>query len=161
LPLSKEWKSGAEWVTWSYAAKHLPAAFHESPAQFESFVKWLRSCPHRSPKLEPEGRTAIVLVCLGIGLVLRDLRTVQFDLGEGDSDEHLDESVKYLKHSRLGWGHTQALLRACRDIMDDIQICFPEEEDPLPLPKVTRKPKVPKPTPKRASTRQTAAAAKL
>jgi hypothetical protein len=105
----------------------------------------------------------MILVCLGVGLVLRDLQTVQFDLGEGDSDEHLDASVKHLKRSRLGWGHNQALLRACQDILEDIKICFPQEEDLEPPPnKVPPQTKVPKASPaKRPATRQSAAAAKL
>jgi hypothetical protein len=105
----------------------------------------------------------MVLMCLGVGLVLRDLQTVQFDLGEDDSDEHLDASVKHLKRSKLGWGHNQALLRACQDTMEDIKICFPEEDDLEPPPKkVPRKTQLPKPSqPKRLSTRSSSAATKL
>jgi hypothetical protein len=93
--------SGATWHSWTYPAKHLPASFHQSHAEFEGFVKWLQSSPYRSSKLDAQGQSAFALMCLGIGLVLGDLHTIQFDLGEDDSDEHLSASVKHLKASKL------------------------------------------------------------
>ena len=139
MPLPSTWQSGAEWLTWTFPAKHLPPAFHQSQAEFELFVKWLRSSPHRSTTLEPYGRPAMVLMCLGIGLVLRDLRMHQFELGEDSSDEHLDATVKHVKHSKLGWGQTQALLRCCQDLRRDIRLCFNEEEEPeTPTPPPAR-----------------------
>lgn len=171
LPLPSKWQSGAAWLTWTYPAKHLSPAFHQSQAEFELFVKWLRSSPHRSTTLDPHGRPAIVLICLGIGLVLRDLQTHQFELGEDSSDEHLDATVKHLKHSKLGWAQTQVLARCCQDLRKDIRICFNEEEEPETsppppaksrTPRSRRKPSPPKQTlfPRRA-TRQSAAATEM
>jgi hypothetical protein len=87
--------------------------------------------------MDPHGQAVIILMCLGIGLVLRDFHTMQFDLGEGsEADDDLDPSVHHLKMSKLHWGHSQALAGACVDILQDIAICFPEEEeDPQPAPK--------------------------
>jgi hypothetical protein len=138
LPLPREWECSAKWLTWTYSAKHLPPAFHQSHEEFELFVKWLRSSPHRSSTLDPHGQSAIVLMCLGIGLVLRDLRTGQFELGEDSSDEHLDASVKHLKKSKLGWAQSQVMVRCCQDLRKDIRLCFNEEEEEgetLPLPR--------------------------
>lgn len=110
----------------------------------------------------------MALMCLGIGLVLRDLWTNQFELGEDSSDEGLDDSVKHLKHSRLGWPESQVLLRCCQDIRRDIRLCFNEEQEPetptppRPKPKTPRNNRKPDPprrkAPKRGGTRQTAAA---
>ena len=171
LPLPTEWQSGAKWLTWTYPAKHLPPVFHQSQAEFEMFVKWLRSSPHRSTTLDPHGRPAMVLMCLGIGLVLRDLHTHQFELGEDSSDEHLDATVKHLKHSKLGWAQTQVMIRCCQDLRKDIRLCFNEEEEPeipTPPPAKTRaprshhKPSPPRQTPSnRRATRQMTAATKL
>lgn len=169
LPLPSNWQSGTTWLSWSYPAKHLPPAFHHSQAEFESFVKWLRSSPHRSPTLEPHGRRAIVLICLGIGLVLRDLQTHQFDLGEDSSDEQLDATVKHLKHSKLGWAQHQVLARCCMDLRKDIRLCFNEEEqaDREPTPPANHGQRVHKsdppkpPSKKRRVTRKTAAVDEL
>lgn len=113
----------------------------------------------------------MVLICLGIGLVLRDLRIHQFELGEDSSDEHLDATVRHLKHSKLGWAQTQVLLRCCQDIRKDIWLCFNEEEEPetpTPPPAKSRAPRSrlkatpPKQTTSnRRATRLTAAATKL
>jgi hypothetical protein len=84
-------------------------------------------------------------MCLGIGLVLRDLRIKQFESGEDDDDEdgEGDLLVWNVKHSKLDWGHTEALGMICKDIMDDIALCFAEEEVEKPL-KPTKPP--PKPS---------------
>jgi hypothetical protein len=148
----------------------ISSTFHQSHAEFEEFVKWLRSSPHRSTILDPYGRTVMVLICLGIGLVLQDLHMLQFELGEDSSDEHLDPTVKHMKHSKLGWAQTQVLLRCCQDLRRDIRLCFNEEDDPdtpTPLPaksrapRSRRKPGSPKPGPSnRRATRWTTAATK-
>jgi hypothetical protein len=102
-------------------------------------------------------------MCLGIGLVLRDLNTIQFDLGEGDDADDVEEPLQHLKTSKLTWGHSKAILGACRDIMDDIAICFQEEEEPQCPAKKPVKANPPKPSPPRwPTTRRSAAeAAKL
>jgi hypothetical protein len=151
LPIG--WGSGAEWHSWTYPAKHLPAEFHQSHAGFELFVKWLRSSPYRSSKLDPHGQSAFLLMCLGIGLVLRDLHTGQFELGEGDSDDHLPASTKHLKRSKLGWAQNQVLQRCCQEMWSDMQLCFNQDEHPQTPPRGRPKAKGPatrrKPTPPR------------
>lgn len=74
-----------------------------------------------------------IVMCLGIGLVLRDLEFSQFQTGE--ENRHgiaLDSSNQHLAHSILEWGHHQALLHACNDVLEDIEICFHDEEDHHP-----------------------------
>jgi nitrogen fixation-related uncharacterized protein len=113
--------------------------------------------------MEPHGQAVIILICLGIGLVLWDLNTIQFDLGEGDdADDADDPSVHHLKGSALAWGHAQAILGTCQDIMEDIAICFPAEEDPQPPPKKILKAILQKQSPPRGRmTRRATAAAHL
>jgi hypothetical protein len=123
-------KSCPEWLSWSYPAVHLPKSFHASTGEFESFVKWLRSCPHRTSAWEPHAQSVMILMCLGVGLVLRDLAKMQFGLGEeDDTDPAVHQSVQHLKHSKLTWGHTQAILDACQDVMDDVTVCFQDETE--------------------------------
>jgi hypothetical protein len=135
LLLPVGWGSGATWHSWTYAAKHLPVSFHQSHAEFEVFVKWLRSSPYRSSKLDAQGQSAFALMCLGIGLVLQDLHTIQFDLGEDDSDEHLSASVKHLKTSKLEWAQNQVMLRCCQEMWSDIQLFFTVEQEPETPPR--------------------------
>jgi hypothetical protein len=124
-------RSGPDWLSWSYPAIHLPPSFHVSTGEFESFVKWLRSCPHRTSGWEPRGQAVMISMCLGVGLVLRDLAKIQFGLGEEENtDGDSDLSVQHLKSSKLTWGHTQAILGACQDIIDDVGVCFQDEQEP-------------------------------
>lgn len=60
--------------------------------------------------------------------MLRDLAKIQFGFGEEeDNDGDSDLSVQHLKNSKLTWGHTQAMLGACQDIIDDVGVCFQDE----------------------------------
>jgi hypothetical protein len=70
----------------------------------------------------------MLLMCLGIGLVLRDLQAVQFEFGEEGLE--VDESLQHLQDSALGWGQCQSLLRECQRLRTDILICC--EVDPAP-----------------------------
>jgi hypothetical protein len=83
--------------------------------------------------MEPYPQSVTIIMCLGIGLVLRDLEFSQFQTGE--ENRHgiiLDSSNQHLAHSILEWGHHQALLHVCNDLLEDIQICFHDEEDHHP-----------------------------
>jgi hypothetical protein len=114
--------------------------------------------------MDPHGQAVIILMCLGIGLVLRDLHTMQFELGEdNEADDDLDPLVHHLKTSKLHWGHSQALAGACEDVMQDIAICFPAEEDPHPPPKKPVKviPQKQSPPPRPRTRGATAAAVQL
>jgi hypothetical protein len=103
----------------------------------------------------------MILMCLGVGLVLRDLDKIQFGLGEEeDSDAESDPSVQLLKNSKLTWGHTQAILGACQDIMDDVTVCFQEETELQKPGNNTVKPSSAKPlSPQGLTTRSAAAKA--
>jgi hypothetical protein len=102
----------------------------------------------------------MILMCLGVGLVLRDLAKMQFGFGEEeDNDGDSDVSIQHLKNSKLTWGHTQAMLGACQDIIDDVGVCFQEENGPQ-NPGNTAKPSSAKPlSPKGLTTRSAAAKA--
>jgi hypothetical protein len=78
-------------------------------------------------------------MCLGIGLVLRDTHTIQFDLGEDDSDEHLPPSIRYLKSSKFGWSEAQVMWSCCQEMWTDIQLCFNQAELPDTPPKTEKK----------------------
>src|SRR5262249_40921927 len=88
--------------------------------------RWLRQCPYRSSSLQLSSQSIALLMCLGIGLVLRDLSTIQFGLDENDSSESL---IPQLHFSCLNWGHSQALLAVCTEIVNDITICLDDTHD--------------------------------
>ena len=76
----------------------------------------------------------VLLVCLGIGLVLRDLHVIQFDFGEGnDVSGDIDPAIKYLQKSKLEWAHTQVLLPICISIAEDLRTCLDEGKAPEAL----------------------------
>jgi len=76
----------------------------------------------------------VLLVCLGIGLVLRDLHVIQFDLGEGeDVSGDIDPAIKHLQKSKLEWAHTQVLLPICISIAEDLRTCLDEGKAPEAL----------------------------
>ena len=67
----------------------------------------------------------VLLVCLGIGLVLRDLNVIQFELVDGDDvPQDIDPAIKHLLKSKLEWAHTQVLLPICSTIAEDLRTCL-------------------------------------
>jgi hypothetical protein len=58
----------------------------------------------------------VLVVCLGIGLLLRDLHVVQFDVQ--------DPTGAYLSKSKLEWAHTQVVLQMCTTLVDDLRECL-------------------------------------
>ena len=108
---------GPKWASWSYKNKHLSGRFHSSSDGFEEFIKWLKNMPYctkRSQKAYSQSR--VLVVCLGIGMVLRDLRVVEF----GSEDP----ASAHLRKSKLEWGHTQAVVQMCLTIVDDLNACL-------------------------------------
>jgi hypothetical protein len=73
----------------------------------------------------PQNR--VLIVCLGIGLLLRDLHAIQFELG-GDDEEFTstDPALAPLQKSKLDWAHTQVLLQLCQTIAGDLKECMDE-----------------------------------
>jgi hypothetical protein len=69
-------------------------------------------------------KSAGVTMCLGVGLVLRDLHFNQFQTGSADEDSRIEDASTHVVQSVLNWGHYQALLSACRDLLEDMEICF-------------------------------------
>jgi hypothetical protein len=136
-PASKKSGSGLTWLSWSYGAEHLPPDFHRDKRQFERFMAWLLTHPYRSQGDRLYNRDGLILMCLGIGLVLRDINAAQFEYGE--EGVVVDPSVQHVQDSALRWGDGQALVRECRELRFDILRCFgdePEkEESPPPPPK--------------------------
>jgi hypothetical protein len=65
-----------------------------------------------------------VTMCLGVGLVLRDLHLNQFQTGSADQNCRIGDASTHVVQSVLNWGHYQALLSACRDLLEDMEICF-------------------------------------
>jgi hypothetical protein len=81
--------------------------------------------------MQPYQQSHAVVMCLGIGLILRDLDLAQFHSKDTDNDNNsLDVSIHHVVHSALTWGHYQALLAACADVCDDLHICFDSTDDP-------------------------------
>jgi hypothetical protein len=71
--------------------------------------------------MEAHEQSVALTMCLGVGLILRDLDFCQFRTGEGDE---ISADINHIARSALNWGHYQALLSACKDILEDIEICF-------------------------------------
>lgn len=125
--------SGLTWLSWSYGAKHLPENFHQDTAQYEQLTSWLVRHPYRSQGDELYGQDVVILMCLGIGLVLRDLYAVQYVYRQ--TGVVAEKEARHLQDSRLGWGQRQSLLRECIRLRNDIFRCFGleiEEEDTPP-----------------------------
>ena len=82
--------------------------------------------PHCTDGMIAYPQNQVLLVCLGIGLVLRDLHVIQFDFGEGNdvSSEDLILAIKHLQKSKLEWAHTQVLLAICLSIAEELQDMF-------------------------------------
>jgi hypothetical protein len=142
MMLQDEWPvppgkgSGLAWLSWSYGAKHLPPEFHLDTAQYEQLSSWLLGHPYRTQGNDLYGQDVVILMCLGIGLVLRDLHAVQYVYGK--EGVVADESAQHVQDSLLGWGQRQSLLRECVRLRKDIFDCFglelEREETPLPEP---------------------------
>ena len=138
---------GPKWVSWSYDQEHLSAKFHTNTDGFDHFLKWLKSMPYCNNAMVAYPQSRVLLVCLGIGMVLRDLQVIQFGLGEGNEDSsNSDAAIAHLRKSQLDWGHSKALLRICNTIVDNLNTCLGELEEPDP-PTSGNKGK--KPAPKR------------
>ena len=132
--------SGLTWLTWSYRAKHLPPDFHQDKDQYEQLMSWLWEHPYRTQGNDLYARGVVILMCLGIGLVLRDLHAVQRKYRV--KGVVVDKSVRHLQKSALGWGQEQSLLRECIRLKDDILRCLgetSETDDTPPPPKHTAK----------------------
>jgi hypothetical protein len=75
-------------------------------------------------------------MCLGIGLVLRDLHAVQYVYRK--EGFVADESSQHMQDSLLGWGQRQTLLRECIHLRKDIFGCLglelEREDTPPPDP---------------------------
>lgn len=126
---------GPKWVSWSYKMKHLSGRFHSSIDGFDNFVKWLKSMPYCSTTMEAYPQSRVLVVCLGIGLLLRDLEVIQFGFGEGN--QHAGSSkqnagIAHLAQSQLEWGHSNVLLRMCTVIAANLKTCLEEvrQDDP-------------------------------
>jgi hypothetical protein len=123
-------RPGPKWASWLYDAQYLPIAFHSSPGPFEDFIKWLKSMPHCSPAMVPYSQRKVIGIGLAIGLVLRDLYHIQFELGE---DKSSSSSCPHLLTSQLTWEHANALLQRCAAIEADlVMIEVPGPRSPTP-----------------------------
>jgi hypothetical protein len=123
---------GPKWVSWSNRNQHLSGRFHASSDGFEEFIKWLKNMPYctRSMRAYPQSR--VLVVCLGIGMLLRDLHVVQFD--------SQDPTSGHLSKSKLEWAHTQVVLQMCTTIVDDLRACLDVgQSDHAPTPPKEKK----------------------
>jgi hypothetical protein len=96
-------------------------------------MKWLKSMPYCNDAMVAYPQSRVLVVCLGIGMVLRDLQMIQFGLGEGNEDSSKpNAATAHLQKSQLDWGHSKALLRICNTIVDNLKTCLGELEDQDP-----------------------------
>jgi hypothetical protein len=65
----------------------------------------------------PYSQRKVMGIGLGIGLVLRELYLIQFELGE---DKSASKNCPHLLTSQLTWAHTNALLQRCAAIEADL-----------------------------------------
>lgn len=127
---------GPKWVSWSYQKEHLSGRFHSSSDGFDNFVKWVKTRPYCSTAMEVYPQSRVLVVCLGIGLLLRDLHVIQFGFEEGNqhsSSSKQNPAIAHLEKSQLEWGHSKVLLRLCKGIAADIKTCLAEVEHGDPL----------------------------
>ena len=118
---------GPKWLSWSYKRAHLSGRFHSSIDGFDSFVEWLKSNPFCNDAMETYAQSQSLTVCLGVGLLLRDLHIIQFELGEdgqGGVSGELDPAFEHLRKSKLEWGHSKELLRLCDSMARALGICL-------------------------------------
>ena len=123
---------GPKWVSWSYKHQHLSGRFHSSSDGFQDFIKWLKTRPYCTDSLLAYPQSRILVVCLGIGMVLRDLRVVKSG-----------GSIAHLKKSKLDSALSQVVLEMCLEISEDLKACLDEElpeDPPTPLPKGKKPP---------------------
>jgi hypothetical protein len=126
---------GPKWVSWSYQKEHLSGRFHSSSDGFDNFVKWLKSRPYCSTTMEVYPQSRVLVVCLGIGLLLRDIQVIQFGFGEDNqhaSSSKQNRAIAHLEKSQLEWGHSKVLLRMCTVIAADLKTCLAEIEQEEP-----------------------------
>jgi hypothetical protein len=125
---------GPKWVSWSYKKTHLSGRFHSSIDGFEEFIKWLKMMPYCTRSMTAYPQSHVLVICLGIGMLLRDLHVVQFD--------SQDPASAHLKMSKLEWAHTQVLVQMCLTIVNDLKGCLDEgqPEHPVTPPHKGRKP---------------------
>jgi hypothetical protein len=107
---------GPKWVSWSYKKTHLSGRFHSSSHGFEEFIKWLKTMPYCTKTMIAYPQSHVLGVCLGIGMVLRDLHTIQFG--------SQDPASAHLRMSKLEWAHTQVVIQMCLTIVEDLKACL-------------------------------------
>ena len=81
-------------------------------------MKWLQTGPYQSADFHPYSQHKALMTCLGIGLVMRDLQTMQF---AEDGQQGLDP---VLQSSKLSWPQFEALVNRCLDIEKELKICL-------------------------------------
>jgi hypothetical protein len=126
---------GPKWASWSYKKAHLSGRFHSSIDGFDGFVEWVKTNPFCNEAMETYPQSRSLTVCLGLGLLLRDLHVIQFELGEngeGGVSGGLDPTIEHLKKSKLEWGHSKELLRLCDSIVRTLEICLDDGEQQQP-----------------------------
>jgi hypothetical protein len=136
-------KAGPTWATWKYSDTHLPRAFHEDPTYFEDVVEWLKTPPYCSPSQQLYTIQEGFIIALAVGLIMRDLTTIQFC----DDD---DELPRRLANSTLTFSHHEILSQQCVTLVDGIKSCLNEGTDSsesqsnsVPAPSNTRQPSPP------------------
>lgn len=110
-----------KWVTWNYVKKHLSVRFHKTRDDFENVITWLKSTPYCSEFQEPYPREYAVLTCLALGLLFRDLETIQFFEEDEEGQVQLPPS---LKHSSLYWSDVGVLAKRCQQMEADLKACL-------------------------------------
>lgn len=126
---------GPKWASWSYKKAHLSARFHSGIDGFDGFVKWLRTNPFCNDAMETYPQSRSLTVCLGLGLLLRDLHIIQFGLGDegqGGVIVGMDPAIEHLRKSKLEWGHSKELLRLCDSMARALEICLDDIEQEQP-----------------------------
>jgi hypothetical protein len=136
-PAAPKRASGPTWLSWSHDEKHLLAHFHQDQKHYEHFMTWLAKPPYRTAGDKLYGQDSLILMCLGIGLILRDIEEIRSLSGK--QGYVVDGVNQHLQNSVLRWPHHMTLLRECRKLKEDIFRClgveFDREETPPPPPK--------------------------
>lgn len=122
---------GPKWISWSNKSKHLSGRFHSSTEGFNKVLKWLVSKPYCTDNMVAYPQSRVLVVCLGIGMLLRDLYVMQFGFGEENEDSPglpVEHAIAHLKKSHLEWEHANVLLRTCKTITVTLKNCLDNRE---------------------------------
>jgi hypothetical protein len=104
----------------------LPATFHIGTEEIEVVLKWLKMSPYCSSSQKLYNQDQGMIVCLTVGLMMRDISQML----AADEDEPLP---KVLQSSKVPVSYYDTLVRSCKSMVEELESLVaekaPEDED--------------------------------